>query len=155
MNRAPDNAMLRRFNHLLAKSTDPNGCWIFTGTGGTTDGYGHFLPHPGGHKVMAHKWAYEVYKGPIPEGMQVGHVCHDKAVADGTCDGGHDCRHRRCCNPQHLEAQTPSENTTLQNHAFRNKTHCPHGHEYSPANTHIGADGKRRCRTCRREKRAS
>jgi len=32
----------------------------------------------------------------------------------------------------------------------RAKTHCPHGHEYTPENTIVyPSDGRRRCRTCR------
>lgn len=153
VNRRPDNVQLAKFTRLLRKDPRPDGCWIFTGPGGTRDGYAHFTPHPGATKVMAHKWSYEVYKGTIPAGMQVGHVCHDRAVAAGTCDGGDECPHRRCCNPAHLEAQTPSENTTLQNHHFRNVTHCPKGHEYTDENTIIGKDGKRRCKECRRLRR--
>jgi hypothetical protein len=30
-------------------------------------------------------------------------------------------------------------------------THCPHGHEYTPENTHFSSSG-RQCRTCGREK---
>ncbi len=32
------------------------------------------------------------------------------------------------------------------------KTHCPKNHEYTPENTLVGKDGKRRCRTCRRQR---
>lgn len=35
------------------------------------------------------------------------------------------------------------------------KTHCPQDHEYTPENTLIGKDGKRRCRTCRRTRNAA
>ena len=123
------------------------------GTDGTKDGYARYQAGPGRPRVMAHIWAYELYKGPVPEGMQVGHACHDAAVALGSCLGGAGCPHRRCTNPDHLEAQTPSENTTLQNHAARNKTSCPHGYPYDDANTLVGADGKRRCRECKRLRR--
>lgn len=97
---------------------------------------------------MAHVWAYNAYKGPVPEGMQVGHVCHDRAVERGECAGGAGCPHRRCCNPEHLEAQTPSENTLVQNHYARSRRTCPQGHPYEGANLIVGKDGKRRCREC-------
>lgn len=119
-------------------------------------GYGRFVADEKDSKsrVQAHKWIYEVVNGPIPDGFQVDHKCHSKAVEDGTCDGGDDCRHRRCCNPDHLEAVTPAENTFRQNHANRRKTHCPAGHEYTPENTAVRGDGARRCLTCERARRA-
>jgi hypothetical protein len=35
------------------------------------------------------------------------------------------------------------------------KTHCPQKHEYTPENTYIGSDGKRRCLTCKRDRNAA
>jgi len=35
----------------------------------------------------------------------------------------------------------------------RAKTHCPHGHEYTPENTVLGSKGERQCRACRKESR--
>lgn len=148
LQRKPDNAQLRRFTRLIAKQA--NGCWLFTTTDGTRDGYAMFLPFSGARKVAAHRWAYEVYTGPIPDGMQVDHLCHTAAVAAGTCDGGDTCPHRRCCNPAHLELVTNAENTTRQNHFERSRTHCPQGHEYTEDNTILTKDGKRKCRECKR-----
>jgi hypothetical protein len=34
-------------------------------------------------------------------------------------------------------------------HPHANKTHCPYGHPYSPANTYYTPTGERRCRACR------
>jgi hypothetical protein len=142
-----DNAMLRRFRHGYREQA--NGCWLWTGQG-DKDGYGYFTPYPGSRRWMAHVWSYEAHKGPVPEGMDVGHICHDRAVIEGTCDGGTDCMHRRCTNPLHLEPQTRSENTLAQKHYERNVTHCPKGHEYTPENTYVDPKGKRRCRECKR-----
>jgi len=139
MNRA-EQARFQR----LAKP-QPNGCWMWTGPHGTKDGYGHFQPSPGAKKYMVHRWSYESFIGPIPEGMQIDHLCHTK---DLTCPGGQDCIHRRCCNPAHLEAVTPSENTMRQRHYSRGRTECPKGHPYSGDNLISGSDGKRRCREC-------
>lgn len=38
------------------------------------------------------------------------------------------------------------------NHWLRNKTHCPHGHEYTPENTKIRTNGSRGCRACHNER---
>lgn len=85
-------------------STD---CWLWTAsTDG--DGYGRFKI--GGHvgrMVGAHRVAYELLVGPIPEGLDIDHTCHN---ADESCAGGRSCVHRRCVNPEHLEPVTRSEN---------------------------------------------
>ena len=145
----PSPVEIARFQRQIAGNNE--GCWVFTGPDVTSDGYVRWRSGPGKPRTMVHVWSYTVYNGPIPEGMQVGHACHDRAVEDGSCPGGPGCRHRRCCNPAHLEAQTPSQNTTVQNHAARARTHCPKGHPYDEENTLIGKDGKRRCRACRRK----
>lgn len=144
----PDRATLARF-HRQAKP-QANGCWLWTGTTGTKDGYGKFKPAPGQPYQMAHRWAYEVFTGPIPEGMQIDHTCHTNA---SECPGGYDCIHRRCCNPDHLEAVTASENTKRQRHYARSRTECPKGHPYDGDNLIVGSDGKRRCRECDRARK--
>lgn len=48
----------------------------------------------GNRKVYSHRFAYEISRGPIPEGMVVMH----------SCDNG------LCCNPLHLSLGTQSEN---------------------------------------------
>lgn len=66
---------------------------------------------------------------------------------------------RACVNPAHLEAVTQQENLrrgeVWENGArhHRNKTHCPHGHEYDENNTGRRKGGGRKCRAC--EARAS
>ena len=130
----------------------PDGCWIWQGPE-TPNHYGKVTF--GGRDRVVHRIMYEHVHGLIPEGQQADHLCHSRAVAEGTCDGGDSCPHRKCCNPEHIEIITPSENTMRQNHAARNKTECPAGHPYDEQNTRIGkSDGKRYCRSCDRERKA-
>lgn len=143
----PSRSHMARF-HRHAKP-QPNGCWMWTGDG---DGYGYalFRPGPGHPRYMAYRWSYEVFVGPIPQGMQIDHVCHTN---DTGCPGGPSCPHRRCVNPDHLEPVTGSENTLRQRHAKRAKGACPKGHPYSGDNLIVRGDGKRRCRECDRSRK--
>lgn len=66
----------------------------------------------------------------------------------------HLCRNRACTNPAHLEVVTSAVNNQRSTSpAARNfrKTHCDHGHEFTPENTADYGDG-RVCRTCQNEK---
>lgn len=131
-NRLLNRAELARLNRWIDKSPNDTGCWLWKGKT-TTNGYGKFSKGSGHTPRAVHRITYEHYNNlDIPEGMQLDHLC----------------RHRNCCNPDHLEVVTPSENTMRQDHANRNKTHCPHGHEYTEENTAITSQGKRRCRMC-------
>lgn len=117
---------------LLAKFRDryvvnpETGCWEWTGfrfQGGK--GYAGISidKMPRG----AHRVSYELFVGPIPEGMVVDHLC---VVA-------------HCVNPAHLEAVTPDENRRRQR---ERQTHCRNGHALSGPNLLL----VRRCRTCAR-----
>ena len=134
---------LARFNRQA--KPQPNGCWLWMGQAGTKDGYGKFKPSAGQPTVMVHRWAYEAFVGPIPDAHQIDHKCHTE---DEGCLGGPDCKHRRCCNPAHLEPVTASENILRQRHYGRSRTECPKGHPYDGVNLIVGKDGKRRCREC-------
>ncbi len=72
-------------------------CWPWV-AGLMTIGYAAFTSDAG--TVYAHRWAYERFIGPIPEGMHVDHTCHN---IDSSCPGGY-CAHRRCQNWSHFEA---------------------------------------------------
>lgn len=109
---------------------EPNtGCWLWTANT-SRDGYGKFS-YKGGQ--LAHRFAYEVVKGPIPDGLRIDHLC----------------RQRCCVNPDHLEAVTHRENC-IRGLRGMLTTHCPHGHEYTPENTTHNSKGGRVCRECKR-----
>ena len=115
-----------RFWEKVDKSGD---CWQWTGSKG--DGYGKVN---GFHTSLAHRLSYEEACGPIPEGLQLDHLC----------------RNRACVKPGHLEAVTQKVNQERGSNATR--THCKHGHEYTPENTKIIRSGSRWCRECGRER---
>lgn len=74
-----------------AKADRSGACWEWTATIHKT-GYGSFRYE--GRIALAHRVAYELIKGPIPEGMQVDHTC----------------RNRACVNPAHLRPVTNKQN---------------------------------------------
>lgn len=111
---------------------DENGCLIWQGYG-TRNGYGQFSLN--GRNAMAHRVAYEIFVGPIPEGLQTDHLC----------------RMRRCVNPAHLELVTQSEN--LRRGTWPPKRHCRNGHVYTPETTGVSGRGYRRCLICYRANR--
>lgn len=105
-------------------------CWLWTAS--LCDGYGQFSVSAGLPR-RAHRVAYELLVGPIPEGLTLDHLC----------------RVRNCVRPDHLEPVTQAENTRR---ASLGKTHCRQGHPYDEANTYIRPSrGERECRICRRE----
>lgn len=136
--------MLSREERFWSRVHKTDGCWLWLG-GGTPNGYGRFRVSDG--QVGPHRFAYELLVGPIPEGLQIDHECHNIAVDQGLCAGGWACPHRRCVNPAHLVPRTRSENVGRGNTRAR-ATHCPQGHSYDEANTQLKRDGARRCRTC-------
>lgn len=133
---------------LARRAIQPNGCWHWTG-GINEDGYGR-CGYQGKSGTNVHRVAYEVFVGPIPDGMTINHKCHDE---DPNCLGGR-CPHRRCFNPDHLAAVTMADNilSGKTSAAFNAaKVECVNGHAFTPDNTYIRPDGARGCRTCRRE----
>lgn len=105
-------------------------CWLWTGGTGR-NGYGDV--YFDGRMQKAHRIVYRIFKGPIPEGLVLDHLC----------------RIRRCVNPDHLEPVTHRENT-IRGIGFASvnhrKTTCPRGHLYDTKDK-CG----RRCLQCRRE----
>lgn len=123
---------------FLAKITEtPAGHWIWRGATASGGVYGAM--QYAGRVQPAHRVAWLIFRGPIPEGFEVDHLC----------------RKTLCCNPEHLEPVTPQTNTlrsdspTAMNAA---KTHCKRGHEFTPENqAPYAKPGQRICWTCNKE----
>src|ERR1035441_6140501 len=60
--------------------------------------------------VLAHRFAYTVWRGPIPAGLTLDHLCHNEAAIAGLCPGGR-CAHRVCVWPWSLMAKTSALNS--------------------------------------------
>lgn len=110
---------------IWSKTTqDGSGCWLYQG-GLSNRGYAQVWEN--GTNRLAHRVMYLAILGPIPDGLQLDHLC----------------RVRHCVNPWHLEPVTARENVLrgvgiTAEHARR--THCISGHLL---------DDSRRCKPCR------
>jgi hypothetical protein len=87
-----------RFTHFADRSAGPDGCHPWAGQI-DQQSYGR-MPLGDGSTTFAHIYAYEREHGPVPDGLELDHVCHDPEV----CRLGRECPHRRCCNPRHVKA---------------------------------------------------
>lgn len=143
-------SMADRFWSKADKSGGVDACWPWLGYI-APQGHGQFAPSHG-KSVPAHRVAYELSVGPIPEGLVIDHLCHS---ADPTCFLAARCPHRRCVNPAHLEPVTLGMNVLRSYLAppavNARKTHCKRGHEFAGANLYVDHRGSRQCRECRRD----
>lgn len=120
---------IKRFNSKWKKIGD---CHLWQGPL-DRDGYGYItLRH---ESQRAHRVAYFICHGAIPDGFVVNHTC----------------RNRSCVNPQHLNTMSASENskrdTTSRGYINSQKTRCPRGHLYDRQ-----YGGQRSCSKCDAEK---
>lgn len=110
-------------------------CWLWRGL--KINGYGQIAGNR--KRTYVHRFSYEMAKGPIPNGLQLDHLC----------------RVRHCVNPAHLEAVTAKVNVhrgTGEAGANARKTECHRGHPLSGNNLYVNPDGHRNCRTCNNER---
>ena len=111
-------------------------CWLWTGNLNDSD-YGRFGSGKKSHR--AHRWAWEQWVGPIPEGFDIDHIC----------------RVHRCVNPDHLEPTTQYINKMRGESPFalnKRKEFCPSNHEYTIENTYTSKSNMRHCRKCGAER---
>lgn len=128
---------LDRFAEKIA--TTDSGCVVWIASRNNS-GYGTF--NVGVRSTVAHRWSYEYHVGPIPDGLDLDHLC----------------RNRACVYPEHLEPVTTSANLLRGvdvGQANAVKTHCPANHPYSGANLYVppSRPNNRMCRTCRRDQK--
>lgn len=107
---------------------DPDDCWLWLRSSGS-HGYGQTWD--GTTVRLAHRIAWELTHGPIPNDLTIDHVC----------------RVRTCCNPAHLRLLSNLANASDNGQARR--THCPQGHEYTKENTYVRTNRKGPSRSCR------
>lgn len=125
---------LAQEERFWAKVQKTESCWLWAASlhGG---GYGQFFWD--GRKQLAHRLAYELLVGPIPEDLTIDHLC----------------RVRRCVNPSHMEPVTRAENVLrgvgIAAQRAR-QTSCTHEHPFTPENTYFTPKGTRVCIACRR-----
>jgi hypothetical protein len=122
---------------ILANTRADGDCLVWQGKG-TGSGYGQISW--GGRLWLVHRAIWTALRGPIPEGLTIDHLCRTKL----------------CVFVEHMEVVTAAVNseragglrTTWANR--RAKTHCKHGHEFTPENTRTNSSGGRMCKECGR-----
>lgn len=132
--------MSRSIERFMAKVREgDDGCWHWTASK-VTSGYGQFPSEL--RTRLAHRYAYTVLVGPIPEGLTIDHLC----------------RNRLCVNPAHLEAVTMRENNLRGVGPCARKarqTHCKRGHALTADNLcrpQRSKPNSRMCKACHRQK---
>jgi hypothetical protein len=126
-------------SHFLSKiRVRPDGCHEFQAAsyGG---GYRAFYVRRG-LKFYAHRVAWTIANGTIPDGLVIDHLC----------------RNKECVNPEHLEAVTQRTNVlrgTTPSLLPRNTGRCQRGHDMTlpRAWVIVSTRNSRRCRQCLRE----
>lgn len=110
---------------FLAYTEASKSCWWWTGPK-NQHGYGlHVHDYV---QTYAHRWAWQNFIGPIPDGMTIDHLCTNKV----------------CVNPEHLEVVPIAVNSSRRH---GNRVFCPRGHSMEDSYDRPDGDG-RQCSTC-------
>lgn len=117
----------------------PNGCLEWTGMADSR-GYGRISVHS--RIRLTHRVAWELLRGPIPDGLNVLHHCDNPPCCDTE---SHLFLGTNADNAADREAKSRGQGGAYQ----RAKTHCPQGYEYAGDNLYVDSTGRRHCRTCR------
>jgi hypothetical protein len=130
-------ALLDRAKARLLRRADVRGeddCWLWTDIV-SPGGYGTFAIR--GKNKNAHRWAYILFVGSVPDGYEVDHLCRVKL----------------CVNPRHLQAIPKAANLAQRIWPAPSPC-CPSGHLYDDRNTGRTKRGSRYCRACARDRMA-
>lgn len=132
------------FDRIMKKvRINPNtNCWEFTGTKQSKLGYGsiYFKRHDGRNAHMVvHRAMWILMHGERPDSREF--VCHK-------------CDNPPCCNPAHLFLGSLADNNkdmaAKGRYNHQKRTHCVHGHEFTPENTYRPPlrPNRRHCLAC-------
>ncbi len=129
----------------ILERCDIGDCWIWTGSTAGKPGHMYGRLRMDGALVYTHRTVWEGLVGPIPDGLEIDHLC----------------RVTLCCNPEHMEPVTHRENmlrskawvvATRRNLSLRDAGWCGSGrHQWIEANIWVAGNGTRRCRLCKQE----
>ncbi len=102
---------IERFMGRLDRSASTTSCWMWIGT--KRLGYGRLAW--GGRWYNAHRFSWELFNGPIPQGLHVLHLCDEPS----------------CCNPDHLFLGTHSAN--MRDREEKGRHNAPRGSHHGRA----------------------